>query len=268
MSGSNPSKVDRAMDLLADEATQGLSAAEQAELLSLLPECPELDPGSFGVAAAALDCAMACGDREALPKHLREWVLKAAESSERARLRPGIPAVGPSGASGRGARVGLWVGRAGWLVAAAVLVAAIPAWLNVRTPSSPGAALGMLEASARDLVRIAWTRGPDKTGSAVTGELVWSPARQEGFMVFTGLAANDPSKEQYQLWIFDADRDERYPVHGGVFNAPAGGGRTVVKIEPRLAVPKAFQFVVTVERPGGVWVSDRSRIPALAKIAG
>ena len=73
---------------------------------------------------------------------------------------------------------------------------------------------------------------------------------------------------RYQLWIFDKDRDERYPVHGGVFDVPSGASEAVVRIQPRLSVPNATLFVVTVERPGGVWVSDRSRIPVLAKAKG
>ena len=42
-------------------------------------------------------------------------------------------------------------------------------------------------------------------------------------MRFRGLAANNPTQIQYQLWMFDAERDERYPVDGGVFDVPAGG---------------------------------------------
>jgi len=31
-------------------------------------------------------------------------------------------------------------------------------------------------------------------------------------MRFSGLPANDPQQEQYQLWIFDASRGEDYPI--------------------------------------------------------
>ena len=38
-------------------------------------------------------------------------------------------------------------------------------------------------------------------------------------------------------------------------------------IEAKLPVSNAVMFAITVERPGGVVVSDRSRLPLLAKVA-
>jgi anti-sigma-K factor RskA len=88
-------------------------------------------------------------------------------------------------------------------------------------------------------------------------------------MLFRGLKSNDPSQSQYQLWIFDANRDDRYPVDGGVFDIPAGGtGEIIVPISARLNIDKVTLFAITVERPGGVVVSDRSRLPLLAKVEG
>ena len=65
--------------------------------------------------------------------------------------------------------------------------------------------------------------------------------------------------------FFDASGDERYPVDGGVFNVTAGTAETLVPIDPAIRVTKATLFVVTVERPGGVVVSDRSRVALIAK---
>jgi hypothetical protein len=99
------------------------------------------------------------------------------------------------------------------------------------------------------------------------GDVVWSAARQQGFMQFRGLAVNDPSKAQYQLWIFDAERPEAYPVDGGVFDVPENaGGDVLVRIDPRLPISRATAFAITVERPGGVVVSSRERLPLLAAI--
>ena len=50
------------------------------------------------------------------------------------------------------------------------------------------------------------------------GEVVWSAAEQRGYLRIAGLPVNDPKARQYQLWIFDARRDERYPVDSGVFD--------------------------------------------------
>jgi anti-sigma-K factor RskA len=86
-------------------------------------------------------------------------------------------------------------------------------------------------------------------------------------MRFRGLAANDPAVAQYQLWIFDAERNEAYPVDGGVFDVPAkSDGDVVIKIDPRLPVSRATAFAITVEQPGGVVVSSRERLPLLAAL--
>jgi anti-sigma-K factor RskA len=107
--------------------------------------------------------------------------------------------------------------------------------------------------------------GTDPSGTRVEGDVVWDAETQKGYMRFVGLAANDPRLEQYQLWIFDAERDERYPVDGGVFDVTAEG-EVVIPIDARVPVTRATLFAVTVERPGGVVVSSRARIAALAQI--
>ncbi|MEI2721662.1 MAG: anti-sigma factor [Gemmatimonadales bacterium] len=153
----------------------------------------------------------------------------------------------------------------GWAAAAAIAL-----WAMVgRNPSqpavvdpTPAALRTALLASAGEL---AWTHGPDAVADSAHGDVVWSDSAQAGVMRFHQLAANDPTKEQYQLWIFDASGDERYPVDGGVFNVAAGAQETLVRINPAIKVTKATLFVVTVERPGGVVVSDRSRVALVAK---
>lgn len=99
--------------------------------------------------------------------------------------------------------------------------------------------------------------------SEVRGEAIFDPRTSKGLLVIQGLAPNDPSVEQYQLWIFDASRDERYPVDGGVFDVPACG-QASIPIEAKLRVEQPVLFAVTVEKPGGVVVSDR-RIALVAK---
>ena len=103
----------------------------------------------------------------------------------------------------------------------------------------------------------------DPAGKAASGDVVWSASAQRGFMRFTGLAPNDPTKLQYQLWIFDKDRDERYPVDGGVFDV-GSTGEVIVPISAKLHVASPTLFSVTVEQPGGVVVSKRERIVVTA----
>jgi anti-sigma-K factor RskA len=122
----------------------------------------------------------------------------------------------------------------------------------------------LLAASPTSLV-LPWQTTEDAAAVGASGDMLWSADAQRGVMRISGLAANDPSRLQYQLWIFDATRDERSPVDGGVFDVPAGVSEVLVPVQPRVPVGDATLFAVTVERPGGVVVSDRERIVLLAQ---
>lgn len=153
----------------------------------------------------------------------------------------------------------------GWAAAAAIAL-----WAMVGRSPAPATVVGPSPLALRAALlpsggEVAWTRGPDAMADSAHGDVVWSDSAQAGVMRFHQLAANDPTKEQYQLWIFDASGDERYPVDGGVFNVTAGTAEILVPIDPAIRVTKATLFVVTVERPGGVVVSDRSRVALIAK---
>jgi hypothetical protein len=113
----------------------------------------------------------------------------------------------------------------------------------------------------------AWRAGGDPTGERVVGDVVWDEASQTGYMRFVNLRRNEPNAEQYQLWIFDAQRDQRYPVDGGVFDVTTRDGEQVIAINPKLRVHVPLVFAITVEHPGGVVVSDRSRIAAIANVS-
>ncbi|MDX2192051.1 MAG: anti-sigma factor [Gemmatimonadales bacterium] len=152
------------------------------------------------------------------------------------------------------------------LAAAAGFVLAVA--LRPASPVEPPASARVaalrdsLLAAARPL---AWEATPDSAARGASGDVVWDGTRQAGVMRIRGLAPNDARRLQYQLWIFDAERDERYPVDGGVFDVPAEGGEVLVPVRARVPVGRAVLFAVTVEPPGGVVVSRRERIVLLAK---
>lgn len=165
----------------------------------------------------------------------------------------------------------------GWLAAAAMLAL----WL--RGPSTPTAGVAAAPtataASAaaswvRDsliavdsaITRIAWAPTADSTALGASGDVVWSTRAQRGVMRLIGLKSNDVKRWQYQLWIFDKTRDQRYPVDGGVFDVPAGATEVFVPIHARVPVGSAIMFAVTVEPPGGVVVSTRERVALLAAL--
>jgi len=141
----------------------------------------------------------------------------------------------------------------GWVAAVAASLALL---VQVFGPSNPPALAEVRGAS--DTVVVAWAETGDPGGADVRGQLAWSDALGTGFMSFTGLPENDPSKSQYQLWIFDAKRPADYPVDGGVFDST--GPELEVAIDPKINVTHATLFAVTLERPGGVVVSTRERL--------
>lgn len=156
-----------------------------------------------------------------------------------------------------------------WIVAAACIAfGAVSTFVLLRTGeeskttslADPATFVSMHPSS----VRYPWQATKDeRIVGEVRGEAIFDPASSKGMLLIEGLAANDPKVDQYQLWIFDAERDERYPVDGGVFDMPECG-HAVIPIEAKLRVDKPVLFAVTVERPGGVVVSDR-RIALVAK---
>lgn len=109
-----------------------------------------------------------------------------------------------------------------------------------------------------------WSEAGDPTGRGVTGDVVWDARAQTGYMRFVGLRRNDVAREQYQLWIFDGRRDQRYPVDGGVFDAD-GSDELIVPIRARVPVGAPLAFAVTLERSGGVVVSERERVVVIAR---
>lgn len=133
------------------------------------------------------------------------------------------------------------------------------------TPT-PAELRNRLLASQRFLLRRNWSSGGDSAGSQVRGDVVWDANRQEGYLRFTGLRRNDPALEQYQLWIFDGRRDARYPIDGGVFDSGNQEQEVVIPIRAALPVGSPQLFAVTLEKPGGVVVSDRRRVVVVARI--
>lgn len=269
----------RALELCADRALEGLDDVDASELDRLLCDHPDLDDERCELVAASLLLAAPPLPAEAamLPEALRtrclesgrRWVAAHAAqtrastrpmpsdvASERRRVAPSAP---------RSVRRD----RLGWLAAAAALTIAALAWwprFALVEPSRAGATSPALLRSelvkeAPDLVRWNWTALPHERCSASTsGDVVWSSDRQEGYMLIDGLKANDPQTSQYQLWIFDKTRDERYPVDGGVFNVPEQCDQIVIPIRAPIDVREPFQFAVTVEPPGGVVVSARDLV--------
>ncbi|MBK9520021.1 MAG: hypothetical protein IPO09_22405 [Anaeromyxobacter sp.] len=281
---------DRQDELLAARALEGLVPEEASELLRLRAAGDD----GFDLAAAAV--ALGTIPPEPMPAELAAKVLAAAPSAGAARAAG--PAVGPVGvapiagpagvvrvveppARGPGTPEGApgpvpmgRLGRRGRLPGPGRRGLAPPArgagdgaagGAVATARASPAARREALLREAPDARTVAWAATKDPAAQGASGDVVWSGARQAGFMRIRGLQRNDRVRAQYQLWIFDAAREAAHPVDGGVFDV--AGDEVVVPIDAAVAVDRPTLFAVTVERPGGVVVSRRERIVLAAAVA-
>jgi len=153
----------------------------------------------------------------------------------------------------------------GWATAACLLVFFNLPFSDSPQPSPELTVTQKLEVlrEAPDTQRLDFSPASDPYAK-ITGEVVWNDERQEGYMSLANLPVNDPSKNQYQLWIVDPERDE-LPVDGGVFDISAGSETAVIPIRNALQISKPDAFVITLEQPGGVVKSKQEVVVALAK---
>ena len=276
MSREAEKEKERLLDLLADRAMQGLGAEENSELNELLKKYPDYNEMYFEIASAAVDLANLEID-EPLPSALRAKVLSDAYRFVDSSQRDFAGGANAEQNVSEPARVisllpkTRWWYRAGWYAAAACLALAAVAWyVGLRRQEPQRLTVAELRqrllAEAPDLVQSSWSPTNYENAKSVQGDVVWSNARQQGFMRFQGLPAINPSENEYQLWIFDAERDERYPVDGGVFDIDPQTGEAVVQIRAKLKVSQPKLFAVTIEKPGGVVVSKREKLVLLAKV--
>jgi hypothetical protein len=251
---------ERLTELLVDQALEGLSPEQDLELESLLAAGGEPDM-TYGLAAAVLELAlMRPGEfvpcpgrvRRRLERAGRQWAEGTASVMRTPRFsREALPEMGRLAA-----RVIFKGGP--WIAVAASLVLAVVAWWM----SKPAADItGAVDSDpSREVMRFAaWG---ESGWPGIEGECVWCERTQKGYLRLVGLPLNDPSREQYQLWIID-ERGMEQRISGGVFDA-AEDGVTVVPIRPGIAVRNVRAFAVTVEEPGGTWVSDLSRRVGIA----
>lgn len=256
-------RQDRLEELLVTRAIEGLDPVDDAELQRLLVGAEGVDPEAFDEAAAWFWVGSVTA-HQAMPRDVAERALAAVANDDPGPRGKVLPL--------RRRRQANASGRFGWLAAAAALVVALVGWWPELQPpdaASMVAARDALIAEAPDLVRVDWSNTDHPRAQELAGGyVVWSDRLQQGYMTFRQMPANDPSRHQYQLWVFDAARSDDYPVDGGVFDAARNGDEVVIPIRTKLPVDHATLFAVTLEPPGGVVVSDRDPILWIAKPSG
>ncbi len=204
-----------------------------------------------------------------MPDALAHRVVSNGEAMVRSQPRA-LQTVVPQTAAPRVSAL-MW---GGWFAAAAAILLWFVAPPSTgRTPIAlPLRTVAQLRDSLITLGAIAellpWTATKDSAATGASGDVVWSNRAQRGVMRIVGLQPNDRTHWQYQLWIFDKNRDQKYPVDGGVFDVPVGASEVLVPVDARVPVGDAVMFAVTVEHAGGVVVSTRERIALLAQRKG
>jgi len=294
MSRSAMPHDDRLRELLAERALGGLTAEEARELSSVQDtDRAELE---FAEALVAVELAVGTNEPAPMPPALRQRLEAAADAFAQGRTpqpeaAPASPAPVTAGRIEPARRASPWFAAGGWIAAAACVAILIFSQI-ISAPTAPegeritdGTPTGGLEsaplasqrrallATAADVQTFEWhpwaLEGEGPEIRQVTGDVVWSESRQEGFMRFRGLPANDPGELQYQLWIVDRrglfdETGQSARISGGVFDASDAWrdpqtGDLIVPIRARLQVQGAAAFAVTIEEPGGTWVSTMNR---------
>ncbi|MDG1873203.1 MAG: anti-sigma factor [Mariniblastus sp.] len=274
------------VDLLILRSTVGLSESEQLEFEQLATDPEYLKEAErFDLTAAAFEQALQFDEFEEMPREIQDLLLFSAgdmfggdvESESVTPIEPKVELADRSrvgdGPSTREASRFRWREMTAIAVAAASLLLVVTGFNPFSETSDVASQLttaqrlaSLTTANPADLIDLEWTPVHDADAS---GKVVWSDSRQEGYMVFENIKANDPALEKYQLWIFDTDKAQKEPIDGGVFDISAAeleAGRVIVPIKPNLPISKAVQFAVTVEKPPGVVVSKREKIPVLAAV--
>jgi anti-sigma-K factor RskA len=261
---------ERLFDLLTQQAVEGLNAAETNELRELENAFPMWkDDDSFELATTAFSLTN-LDTSEDLPQHLQNKILA---DSERLLISEPVEETQKTFTLTPNRSNWSWLG---WAFASVACIALAFNWSTTNVNAPPqNPVIEALNASQlrqrlidtdKNALQINWSKGNMKDLTEISGDLVWSDIKQSGYMRFKGLPINDRSKESYQLWIFDETQDEKTPIDGGVFDVNSGG-EIIVPITAKLKVKNPKLFAVTVEKPGGVVVSKREKIPVLAKIS-
>jgi hypothetical protein len=242
--------------IMGDLTTEEFKEYESVKPSTGTPALSDLERVAATVSLSALD------QLEAMPESLRRAVSntgRAIVSEVATRRIADVVEVAPP-QSGRVRE------RLAWIACLAASLLAVFFWQ--RSPGDSDRDSGSpltrdsLIASATDLIQTKWSEGTTPLKNDVTGDIVWSDSQQRGFMRFVGMPANDPKVWQYQLWILDPSRDSD-PIDGGVFDITTGE-ESIVAIQAKLPVNQPIGFAVTIEKPGGVVVSDQKRMPLLA----
>lgn len=293
MSTFDPNNPDL-QQLMADAVTEGLAPQDQAGLDRLLHDHAEArgELEAYELAATAAELALSdAATWQSLPAGMRDQLIASATPYV-TEPQPDESLASPphsfaeareqaAHAQGKASAGFAWNGpqALGWYAAIAALIALafiisrpptetvievervveVPAQPKVPTQTPLDEQYTQLAAKP-GVVAAPWgfnADGGDERFANATGQIIFDPETQTGYMKLSGLPVNDPDQEQYQLWIVDADRPDETTnrVDGGVFDV-TDAGEVIVPVNPKITAAQPVVFALTIERPGGVVVSQ------------
>jgi anti-sigma-K factor RskA len=260
-----PDQLARLRDLLTDRSLGALDAADMAELQNLIASGGQEEAEAFERDLASLAIAMHTPPEARMPREARERLAVAGER---------LVITTSSGKSSQSL-----LGSLGWLAAAAAVLVGVVGWWPrlfptpaAPTPSPSQNVAAFFQAYPQDAHDVPMNTLADDTLAAdAKAVAVWSQVANRGFVKIKGLAANDPTKFQYQFWIFDGTRPAETPVSAAVFDISqasfdAATGEYIIPINPAVRINKPAAIAVTVEQPGGVVVPKKDRVVFLKEI--
>tara|TARA_B110000116_G_scaffold162118_1_gene140205 strand:+ start:2406 stop:3212 length:807 start_codon:yes stop_codon:yes gene_type:complete len=245
------------LDLLVMQSTEAISDKENSELQRLIKEYPEYKNYEFDEIASLAHMSYHLDDNRShvlMPSELKSKILnshKRIDSLSLYRLK--INAF---------MRSLFDQPTYAWAITALLVMGISFSMIEFKNYNSDFRYLPLervlLQSTSNDLVEYPWYS--KKSDFAMTkGDIVWSNKSQKGFIKISGMPVNDPSKNQYQIWIIDPLKYKQ-PVDGGVFNVNVTDQDIIIPINPKLPILNAKGFAITLEQPGGVVVSSQELI--------
>jgi len=268
---------EKVLDLLCDKFVYGLNDEEARELDHLGYD--QRDAESIEKTIAALGLVDLDSAAE-MPASLTSKLLRDADDHFGADPANDVAAVPQPQIVLGGGRGRSWFDWMGWAVAAAACVALTVSLFIPRggsqlagqptpTPSpeerlTPAQERQRFMESSPQMVKAEWEPGKMENVN-VSGDVVWSDAKQAGYIRLRGLPKNDPDKQTYQLWIVEEGQGPKTPVDGGVFDITTDGD-VIIPIDAKIRARNPQAFAITVEKPGGVVISKQEKVAAIAPV--
>lgn len=261
---SSSSSNNQLLDLLVARAMYGLSPSDATSLTNLQSDAELEDDCSFDYTIAMIDAALGRQNTPELPVHVYTRVIDDADRYMNPRLSTPLQINDTIQSAGFATIRSREI--VAWLALAASIALAMFLWTN-NSNVAEQLTVAQLE-KVPDLKRIELHATDDLSAqSLASAEVLWSDSLQQGFAMYRGLTVNDPSVEQYQLWVIDRERGFQQRVDGGVFNISSSNSEIAIPIQAKLNIFDAKGFAVTREPPGGVAVSDLKRVALISEKA-